>query len=140
MWNRLKNFSKHVSKEHEHALLGEILEAYVDLLRRTNRVVLRPNEQDLAYLKKLGALSPGQDLDSLASIDELVLVKIDDEALIHIARLYELERLRLTGLPSEGGQSVTDEGLAHIKRLTSLRILSLTGRGSQAKDWPNWLV
>ena len=66
LWNRLESLAKKVKGEYRHDVLSEILENYAELLRRTNRAVLRPTEQDLVYLKKIGAVSPSQNLDGLA--------------------------------------------------------------------------
>ena len=52
LWNRIESFAKKVKGEYRHDVLSEILENYAELLRRTNRAVLRPTEQDLVYLKK----------------------------------------------------------------------------------------
>jgi len=88
---RLESLANKVNGQHSHDDLAEILRNYADLLRATNTVVLRPTEEDLAYLKKVGAVSPSQDLDDLGRLDSLsvdtVFAKLDEKGMVHIARL-----------------------------------------------------
>ena len=65
LWHQLDVLAKRASQEHKHDMLGQIIESYAALLRRTNRVVPRPTEEDLAYLKKVGAVLPSTELDFL---------------------------------------------------------------------------
>ena len=97
---------------------GAILDVYAKLLRRTNRVVPQPTEEDLAYLKRAGVVLDGMDLGLFTALDGVLDFKLDDEGMKHIARLYEIERLSLRG--------ITDAGLAHIAGLINLKDLSLS--------------
>jgi tetratricopeptide (TPR) repeat protein len=119
-WHRLEMLAKQASKESKHDALQGILQGYADLLRRTNRAVPRPTEEDLAFLKKAGAVFSTVSLDDLATEGLLIEPMLDDQALSHIARLYSIERLNLN-------RRITDVGLAHIKDLTNLRELDVTG-------------
>ena len=117
-WQRLDLLATEASEKHKHDSLGQILEGYVELLRRTNRAVPRPTAEDLAYLKKVGAVEPSCNLDHLSEVTWLTPVALDDDGLTHIARLYNLARLYLS-------RPVTDAGLAQLKVLFRLRMLDL---------------
>ncbi len=119
-WNRWKRLARQARQEPGHERLAEILDQSADLIRRTSRAMPGPSEDDLAFLKKVGAVSGSTDLDALARMSGLVDLNLDDEGLAHVARLYALETLR----PS---RSVSDAGLAHLKDLVHLRELSLDG-------------
>ncbi len=73
-----------------------------------------PTEEDLAYLKKVGALPSFMSLDSLRWIDSVSDKNLDDEGLAHVARLYDLEWLSL-GREAGSEQTITDAGLAHLE-------------------------
>ncbi len=125
LWRRLKDFSEQTDRLRKHDALGDIVNSFADLLRRTNRVVPRPTEEDLAYLKKAGVVLPFVDLDDLercASVHEYAL---DDANLEHIARLYGIERLDLGG-SLHRGKRITDAGLKHLVGLINLSDLSLS--------------
>jgi tetratricopeptide (TPR) repeat protein len=115
LWHQLDVLAKQTDK---HDALAAILRTYADLLRRTNRVVPLPTEDDLAYLKKVGAVLFPTSLANLMKYGLLMESSLDDQGLAHISRFYGLEQLRLS-------QDVSDAGLAHLKSLTLLRDLEL---------------
>lgn len=119
-WHELRTLGDQADRK-GHVTLGAILKGYADLLRRTNRVVPPPTEGDLAYLKGIGAVLPTETLDRLAEVDLLFVDGPGEEGLVHVARLYNLERLDL------GGKAITDEGLARLAGLVNLRVLDLSG-------------
>jgi tetratricopeptide (TPR) repeat protein len=121
LWERVKALGNKTIEEHDHGTLWVILNSYDDLLRRSNRVLPRPTQEDLAYLKKARILFDDIGLESLLSFGDFLDPKLDDAGLAHFARLYDLQRLSLRG--------ITDAGLAHIKDLVNLRDLSLAGAG-----------
>lgn len=106
----------------EHWNLANIASTSATLLRRTNRVLPPPTDDDIAYLKKIEALLSVADVSFLQMTRELFpFAIIDDAALEHVGRLYCLERL--------DAHRVTDAGLAHIKDLVNLQDLKITGAG-----------
>ncbi|WP_165231590.1 tetratricopeptide repeat protein [Aquisphaera insulae] len=122
-WRRLKKLAERAGGEHGHDELKKLVEGYIDLLRRTNEVVPKPTEEDLAYLKKAGIVDPSTDIHSLAETDHL-FDELDDEALAHVERLYEVESLSLRGrsiADDKPRKPITDAGLAHLKGLINLR-------------------
>jgi tetratricopeptide (TPR) repeat protein len=119
LWRRLRDLLERTDVKAHHWELSIVLDGYIGLLRRTNRVLALPTEDDLAYLKKTGALIPQTDLDMLQFVHDIMGSIRDDAALEHVGRLYALERLEARG--------ATDKGLAHIQNLVNLRWLSLSG-------------
>jgi tetratricopeptide (TPR) repeat protein len=118
LWHQFHVVSNRTETKGHHWNLGAILNGYARLLRRTNRVLPQPTEEDLAYLKKAGVVLAWADLGFLTTQDSVLDSRLDDEGMKHIARLYEVERLSLRG--------ITDAGLAHITGLINLRDLSLS--------------
>jgi tetratricopeptide (TPR) repeat protein len=117
LWHRITIADREIRPKHEQ--LVSIWTTYLDLLRQTNSVVPQPTEEDLAYLKKVGAVFSSSDLEDLAGETQLLdSDKLDDEGLSHIARLYNLDHLFLN-------HSITDVGIAHVKGLINLQYLSL---------------
>jgi tetratricopeptide (TPR) repeat protein len=118
LWHRITIADREIRPMHEQ--LGSILMTYLDLLRQTNSVVPQPTEEDLAYLKKVGAVYSSSDLEDLAGeIHLLDSDKLSDEGLSHVARLYNVEDLFLN-------DSITDTGMAHLKGLINLQCLYLS--------------
>lgn len=118
LWRQLREFSdQQRDQESAHLGLATIADCYSLLLRRTNRAVPMPTEDDLKYLRKLGATSCIRcgDLVEVRTLDGNI--EVDDERLSHMARMYGLETLFL-----HGGQ-VTDAGIAYLRNLGSLRQL-----------------
>ena len=124
LWRKLNALRRDAESDNEHQGLSGILATYASLLRTTNRVLPPPTEADLAYLKKIVAVLPFEDLDGLAERTSLILCDLDDEALSHLARLYNLERLEAISR-----QPITDAGLPHLKLLINLNHLGLTSTG-----------
>ena len=62
------------------------------------------------------------ELDDLACEDSVLDYNLDDARLAHIARMYQLEELRLHG----DKRRITDAGLSHVKDLINLSYLRLT--------------
>ncbi len=124
LWSKLSALRGDADSDDEHQGLSGVLATYASLLRTTNRVFPPPTEADLAYLKKIVAVLPDEDLDGLAERSSLILCDLDDEALPHLARLYNLERLDVISK-----QPITDAGLSHLKHLSNLNYLSLTSTG-----------
>ncbi len=118
LWHQLHVLANRTEFKGHQWNLGAILDVYAKLLRRTNRVVPQPTEEDLAYLKRAGVVLDGMDLGLFTALDGVLDFKLDDEGMKHIARLYEIERLSLRG--------ITDAGLAHIAGLINLKDLSLS--------------
>ena len=104
------------------------LSAYAKLLRRTNVVVPQPTGEDFAYLRRIHVTLDGINGDDFAKTSSGALenVHLNDAALSHIGRLYDLERL-YADRGSTANQPITDAGLAHIRNLINLRRLSLEG-------------
>ena len=119
-WRELATLATKLGEDRHRSELGDIVSRYADLLRRTSRAAPRPSAEDLAYLKKVGAVPADFDLDDLATAKGLDDVPLDDEGLAHAARLYDIETLK-------AAPEATDRGLARLSALGNLRSLDLSG-------------
>lgn len=120
LWNKLDALEHRVKHDDKHDSFANVIENYSNLLRRTNSAVLRPTEEDLAFLKKIKAVAPSEDLADLVKLDLIGDTELDDEGLSHIARLYGIQRLSLSN------DGITDKGIQHLKDLTNLRSIFMT--------------
>ena len=64
-WRRLRSLGNRTDQKRGNERLRDVVKAYADLLERTNRVVPRPTNDDLEYLKKVGAVWHSEDLNGL---------------------------------------------------------------------------
>ncbi len=81
IWRQLRVVSHRTDQKDDHWKLGEILDDYTDLLRRTNRLLLQPTEEDLAYLKKAGVVLSDIDLELLVHCQSSFHLDMDDQGL-----------------------------------------------------------
>ena len=128
LWLQLDAFRRRNDRVETHdTSLAEIVARYAKLLRRTNTVLAQPTEEDLTYLMKRDVVHPWEySIDGLEMSNVLWSVPPVDEALSHIARLYDLQQF-YADCPPAGTSLITDQGLSRIRNLINMRRLSLEG-------------